>query len=144
MGDYSNIIELIEKHVSKQVEECIAEFAQNLANRYKMDFHDILACAPSGSSAASSPRLQTQLRCKGICGTGKNKRQCSRNAQVGDSYCKSHKFQGEELQRNAPVKISTGQHNHPLSVLFKADCPGCMANKSTNHHSTVIDLGLLK
>jgi hypothetical protein len=144
-GDYGDIIKLIETRVATQVSAQIASFAKNLAGRYRMNIHHILECYPGYENDQSIVRPPGIHRCQGVCGKGKNQRQCSRNAKSPSTYCLSHAYQGEQNKQKAPAKIVQDGHNHAASVLFSEGCPGCMKNTRAkpSPQQQVIDLGLL-
>ena len=147
MGElYSNVVALIESTIDAKVQEKISEFAKNLAERYRMSIHDILSCSPDHMSSPSTPTAGVSSgvqRCRGICGKGKNQRQCSKNAKATQYYCGTHAWQGEQRERQAPVAISH-EHNHPASVLFKQGCPACERKKASRQNLPgLIDLGAL-
>lgn len=141
--NYNDIIELIEGRISARVSEQIAQFAKNLAERYRMNIHDVLTCYPGYSGASQQPAMPAGVkRCQGVCGTGRKQRQCSRNARRGESYCGTHLHQGEAMKLKAPAQIVHDGHTHPASVLFQEGCPKCMSQRRTPQQQ-VIDLGLL-
>ena len=140
-GDYDDIVQLIEGRVATKVSEQIAQFAKNLAERYRMNIHDVLACYP-GYGASSVPSAGVgKKRCQGVCGKGRKQRQCSVNAREGENYCGKHLWQGEQQKQKAPAQIVHDGHTHPASVLFQEGCPGCA--KKSAPQKQVIDLGLL-
>lgn len=143
---YSDVVSLIDNAVEARVQEKISQFAKNLAERYRMNIHDILACSPAPAQAAASSTQQRPAgvqRCRGICGKGKNQRQCSKNAKATEFYCGTHAWQGEQRERQAPVVISH-EHNHPASILFKKGCPICENKRASRQDiAGLIDLGSL-
>lgn len=140
-----DIVKLLEAKVNERVQEQIAQFAHNIATKYHLGINEVLRCAPDvvAGGAAAPSRPDGTVRCRGICGKGKNRRQCTRNVKAPDFYCRHHLYQGEEEAKSRPSTINHG-HTHPASILYQEGCPKCtQVRRQKSEVSSVIDLGLL-
>lgn len=136
-----DVLKLIETRINERVQEQLARFAQTVAIKYHIGLNDVLRCSPDMCQPIPQ-RPSGTVRCRGLCGRGKDRRQCTRNVKAPALYCGTHAQQGEDERLNRPSIINHG-HTHPASVLYQEGCPKCNEVRRQKNISTVIDLGLL-
>ena len=129
------IDELIEQEVNNRLESKLTKYLEYISKPYHISFSLLLKDMNKISEIKVSDESKKD-QCMGVGSLGKR---CKLKGKFG-GYCRWHKKE----ERVKPPKPSymcqpIVSHNHGIPPLFRADCPACQNNK-TSEPELLIDM----
>lgn len=116
---------MIEDEVERRVAEKLNKLLQHISKTYDVSLKQLLR-------DSSSLQVAPDNTCMGI--TSKKQR-CRMKSHGDTGYCKHHHDQKPAIRKQVSVvnieqiAATAPIHNHPNTILFAADCPGCAKKK---------------